>query len=298
MKVPLFSDREKLMKIMQVTGISRAKLARRLEVDYKTLWRWLDREVKPQRRQSSDIDQIFKEYVDLREIITGLRKKARDPIEALKKNKKIRDEFILMMTYNSNAIEGSRMTIKDTEEAIAGNTVRGKKLFEILEAVNHKNAMEFMLREICPGFKISEKYILKLHEIVMYNLNDKLPGAYRTGYVNLTNSDVVLPSAQEVPLKMSQLVRSINHYKRDPIGKIAKDHYDFEIIHPFFDGNGRVGRLLMTTQLLSQHFAPAVIRIEDRYKYYMALEKCSHGDKNNIIQMVCDGIMMGCNLIT
>ena len=297
MKVPVFSDREKLSKIIEATGISRSALARRLEVDYKTIWRWLDNRVKPQRRQSNDIDQLFKEYVDLRRAVVNLKKNVKGPVGILKDNKKIRDEFILMMTYNSNAIEGSRMTIKETEEAIAGKTVKGRELFEVLEAVNHKNAMEFMLKEVCPGFKLDEKYILKLHEIVMYNFNNKLPGEYRTGYVNLTNTDVALPSAQDVPLKMSQLVKNINRYKNDPLGKIAKDHYDFEIIHPFFDGNGRVGRLAMITQLLSRGFAPSVIRMEDRYKYYMALEKCSHGEYNSIIQMVCDSIIIGYNLL-
>ena len=297
MKVPVFSDREKLSKIIEATGISRSALARRLEVDYKTIWRWLDNRVKPQRRQSNDIDQLFKEYVDLRRAVVNLKKNVKGPVGILKDNKKIRDEFILMMTYNSNAIEGSRMTIKETEEAIAGKTVKGRELFEVLEAVNHKNAMEFMLKEVCPGFKLDEKYILKLHEIVMYNFNNKLPGEYRTGYVNLTNTDVALPSAQDVPLKMSQLVKNINRYKNDPLGKIAKDHYDFEIIHPFFDGNGRVGRLAMITQLLSRGFAPSVIRMEDRYKYYMALEKCSHGEYNSIIQMVCDSIIIGYTLL-
>jgi Fic family protein len=297
MKVPIFTDSEKLTKIMEATGISRAKFARRLEVDYKTLWRWLDRGVKPQRRQSDDIDQLFKEYIDLRETIMGLKKEVGDPIEILEDNKEIRGEFILMMTYNSNAIEGSRMTVKETEEAIAGNAVKGKELFEVLEAVNHKNAMEFMLKEIRPGFKIDEKYILRLHEIVMYNFNNRLPGEYRTGYVNLTNADVALPSAQDVPIKMSRLIKNINDYGNDPLGKIAGDHYNFEIIHPFFDGNGRVGRLIMVTQLLSRGFAPAVIRIEDRYKYYMALEKSGHGEDNNIVQMVCDSIMIGYGLL-
>ena len=202
------------------------------------------------------------------------------------------------MTYNSNAIEGSRMSIKETEAAISGHLVRGKELFEILEAVNHKNAMEFMLKEIHPDFKIDEKYILKLHEIVMYNFSNKLPGVYRTGYVNLTNTDIALPSAQDVPIKMSQLIKTINTYTYtdDPVSKISRDHCNFETIHPFFDGNGRVGRLIMITQLLSQGFAPAIIRIEDRYKYYMALEKYNHGDPNNIVQIVCDSIIVGTHL--
>ena len=298
MKIPSFSDREKLEKIMKASGISRSALARRLEVDYKTIWRWLDRNVTPHARQSRDIDQLFKEYFDLRETIFELKKRVKDPIKILKNNRERREELILTMTYHSNAIEGSRMTIKETEAAIAGERVKGKELFEVLEAVNHKNAMEFMFKAIRPNFKIDEKYILKLHEIVMYNFNNKLPGEYRTAYVNLTNSEVKLPSAQDVPLRMGRFVKKINSYGDEPVGKIARDHYEFEIIHPFFDGNGRVGRLIMITQLLSRGLAPAVIRIEDRYKYYVGLEKCGFNDFNNIIQMVCDGVITGYRLLT
>ncbi|MFH1798282.1 MAG: Fic family protein [Candidatus Omnitrophota bacterium] len=298
MKVPFFSDSEKLQKIIKATGISRTALAKRLEVDYKTIWRWLDKGVKPHTRQSRDIDQVFKEYVDLTKIVFDLKKRIKNPLEILKHNEKIRKDFFSNMTYHSNAIEGSRLTLKETETAITGQIVKGKELFEILEAVNHKNAMGYMLKTIYPGFKINEKYILKLHEIVMYNFNNKLPGEYRTGYVNLTNTDVILPSAQDVPLKMGQLLKKINRYNNNPIAKIAKDHYAFEIIHPFFDGNGRVGRLIMTTQLLSQGLAPAIVRIEDRYKYYMALEKGHLGDFNNITQLLSDSIMAGYGLFS
>jgi len=297
MKIPSFTDKEKLEKIIKITGISRSALARRLEIDYKTIWRWLDRDVTPHSRESRDIDELFKEHFDLREILSDLKRKIKNPIKTLKNNPKTWKELILKMTYNSNAIEGSRMTIKETEMAIAGQSVKGKELFEVLEAVNHKNAMEFMLKEITPGFKIDEKYILKLHEIVMYNFNDKLPGEYRTGYVNLTNSEIKLPSAQDVPLKMGQLIKKINSYGNDPLGKISKDHYEFEVIHPFFDGNGRVGRLIMITQFLSQGFAPAIITLEDRYKYYMGLEKSGLNDFNNLTQLTCEGVMMGYRLL-
>ncbi len=298
MKSYSLSDKEKLNKIIEATGISRSELARRLEVSYKTVYRWLDNNVTPHPSQSRDIDQLFKEYVDLRSVVLYLRGKIKDPIKILKTDKKIRDRFILEMTYHSNSIEGSRMTLKETEMAFEGRRVRGKELFEVLEAVNHKNAMEFLLGNIRTGFKIDQSYILKLHEIVMYNFNNKLPGKYRTGQVNLTNTEKPLPSAQEVPLKMGKLVKNINNYGRDPIGKIAEGHYEFEAIHPFFDGNGRVGRLIMITQLLSKGFAPAIIRIDDRYKYYMALGKADFGDYKNIVQMVCDSIIMGYELLT
>jgi Fic family protein len=132
----------------------------------------------------------------------------------------------------------------------------------------------------------------------MYNFGNKLPGKYRTGYVNLTNTEVRLPSAQEVPARMKKLVSSINNYGKNAIGKIASDHYEFEAIHPFFDGNGRVGRLMMLTQLLARGYPPALISVEDRHKYYAALAKCDMGDFRNIVQMVCDGVIKGYNLMS
>ncbi len=291
------SEGEKLRALIREVGLTRSELARLIEVSYRTVYRWLEKGVNPHPFASHRIDELFKQHVDLTPVVEKIRRKFGSPIRILRENKNIRNRFFLEMTYHSNAIEGSRMTKKETQEAIEGKAVRGKEPFEIFEAVNHRNALLEVLSQLRSGFRITEDYLLKLHSIVMYNFHDKLPGRYRTGFVNLTNTEKPLPSAQLVPVKMRALVQGINHYGKNPLAKIARDHYEFEAIHPFFDGNGRVGRLLMLTQLLSRGYPPAIIRLEDRYAYYFALGKGDMGDFKNLVQMVCESVVRGYDLL-
>ncbi len=287
------TDQEKVRLILEETRMTRSKFASLLGVNYLTVYRWLEKGIRPRAKESREIDALFKETIDLRETVKRVCRVGKDPIQLLRGNKNLLDRFILRMTFHSNAIEGSRMSLQDTENVIGGKVVAGKELFEMMETVNHKNAVVFMMERVKRGFRMDEAYLFKLHEIVMYNFPVKLPGRYRTGYVNLTNTDVVVPNAQLVPVKMGQWLKEVNDYGTDPIGKIAQDHYRFEAIHPFFDGNGRVGRLLMATQLLSRGYPAAIIELEDQMKYYTALGKADHGDLKYMVQTICEAVIKG-----
>jgi len=291
------SYKEKIDKIIQAIGISRSGFARRLEVSYKTVYRWLDKNVLPHRTKLREIDQLFKQYVGLKDIVLQLHQGSEDPIKILKTNKVIRDRFVLDLTYNSNAIEGNHMTAREVEMSFGGRRIRDKETSDALEALNHKSALEFLLDNVKPDFKISQEYILNLHKIIMHKFNDQLPGEYRTGRVNLTDAMEALPLASDLPDRMSKFIKNINSYQKDIISKIAHDHYQFEAIHPFFDGNGRVGRLITITQSLSKSFAPVIIRVEDRNKYYLALGKADLGNYDNMLEIIYQGLIRGYELL-
>jgi Fic family protein len=296
-KIPI-NDIEKLSAILTEAKVSKSQLAKLLETSYRNVHRWLEGGIEPQAVWSKKIDEVFKETVDIVPFIDRAARTVGDPIQLLRKNENLRDRFFLEVTYHSNAIEGSRMTMKETEQALEGKNVRGKEPFEIFEAVNHRNALQSMLEEIKPGFKITEDYILKLHSIVMYNFHNKLPGKYRTGYVNLTNTEIKLPAAQLVPGRMEKLIAEMNKKPEQSIIKSAAIcHYEFERIHPFFDGNGRVGRILLNTQLLSHGFPPALIRIDDQGNYYLGLGRADMGEFNSLVQMIGESVLRGFQLI-
>jgi Fic family protein len=292
------SEREKIKLILENSGMTRSKLAELLGVNYQTVYRWLDKGIQPRRKEAHEIDDLFKTIVDLRPTVMNLKERFSNPIDTIRNNKQILDALTLRLTYHSNAIEGSRLTLQETEMVLEGKIVRGKELFEMMEAINHRNAVHFLFETIKQGFKIDEEYVLRLHGIVMYNFNNKLPGRYRTGFVNVTNTEKVLPNAQMVPVRMGQFLKEVNDLTNDPIGKVARDHLEFESIHPFFDGNGRVGRLLMATQLLANGFPPAIIEIEDHMKYYTALGRGDNADFRHMTQLVAESVLKGFDVLT
>jgi len=197
-------------------------------------------------------------------------------IKKLTKNqfKDILDRFTVNFTYESNAIEGNSLTLKDVtiiirEGIISENT----ELRDVYETVNTRDAVELMFNN---KFKINEKDIIELHKTLV-----KKTGV-NFGYKKLPNfllgRNVKTTPPEKVEEEMSKLIEWYNNDKSThPLIKATLFHGRFEKIHPFEDGNGRVGRMLINIILLNHRYPPLIIRKTQRVRYFHALESFDDG---------------------
>ena len=201
----------------------------------------------------------------------------------------LREDLILRWTYNSNAIEGNTLTLNETKVALEGITIGGKSLREHFEAINHKEAIEFVEFLVAKNEMLSEYSIKSLHALILKNIDDKNAGSYRNINVLISGATYRPPTNIEVSSKMEAF---INWYKTKaqalhPIERACRVHVDFVGIHPFIDGNGRTSRLLMNFELMKSGFPPVVLKVENRLAYYEALDKAhTFGDYKPFIELV------------
>jgi Fic family protein len=210
--------------------------------------------------------------------------------------KKIQEQMQIQYIYNSNAIEGNSLNLRETQLVIEqGITIGGKSLREYLEARNHPEALRY-IEEI--GIReLREIDIFTLHQIIMKGIVDST-GQYRTSEVRIAGTNMVPPPAYEVPFLMQDLVDWINRNPNElaPVELAAVLHHKFEHIHPFTDGNGRVGRLLMNLVLLRFGYPIAVIQRVDRKKYLDALSKADTGDLKSIARVIASAVEQSLDL--
>lgn len=184
-------------------------------------------------------------------------------------NKDYIEDFVTRSTYHSNGIEGSTLTYAETYAILYNDNsfkIQGKEPREIYEAINHKKALELVFNNLQNNEEFDERFIKKLNETI--NMDIKDTQSYRTVQVFIQGSEHIPPEPEKVPNLMLYYVYNYNHDKQDIFAKVAKYHIDFEKIHPFEDGNGRTGRLLINYELLKNNFPPVVIEKEDRVKYF------------------------------
>ncbi|MBS3079367.1 Fic family protein [Candidatus Pacearchaeota archaeon] len=188
------------------------------------------------------------------------------------------EAFCSLFTYDSTGIEGNTLTLSETSFLLfEGIVPKEKSLREINETINHKKAFDYMLKY---GGELSKEFILELHRLVVYDtLREDLKsqiGRFRTVQVFVGGS--IPPSATEVPNKIAHLIKwySTNKIKLHPLVLASYFHTEFEKIHPFVDGNGRVGRLLINFILHKNKYPMINIPKKSRFKYYEVLQKAQY----------------------
>lgn len=184
------------------------------------------------------------------------------------------------MVYNSNAIENSTLTLEDTEDILIRHQIRtDHQIREIFEATNLAKAMKYLLNN--PETEISVSLILKLHRILMQNIRDDAAGRFRTNKEWVCVGNHIGANPQFVHGFMSKLVEKYNASNDQYfLDKIVYFHAEFENIHPFIDGNGRIGRLLINEQLDLLDLPPILILNKSKNEeYYPALEEYSKFNK-------------------
>ncbi|QQY79683.1 Fic/DOC family protein [Keratinibaculum paraultunense] len=184
--------------------------------------------------------------------------------------KRLRDEFLIDFTYNSNAIEGNTLTLQETALVLQeGITIDKKPLKEHLEVIGHKEAFFYIEEIVKEKIPLSENIIKDIHSIVLMD-KPQDRGKYRRIPVTILGAVHEPPQPYLVPVLMERLVDEYNKSMKDKhiIEKVALFHLQFETIHPFIDGNGRTGRLIMNFELMKEGYPPINIKFKDRKRYY------------------------------
>ena len=201
---------------------------------------------------------------------------------------RLAEEFMVDFTYNSNAIEGNTLTLKETALALEGMTVDQKPLKDHLEAVGHRDAFLYVQDVAKKEMELSEYVIKNIHALVLMNRpEDK--GQYRRIPVRIMGAYTEPVQPYLIESKMNDLI-AINEARKDKmttVERIARFHLEFEGIHPFIDGNGRTGRLILNLELIRNGFPPINVKFTDRKRYYDAFDAFYRdGNADTMIELI------------
>ena len=190
---------------------------------------------------------------------------------------RLREEFMVDFTYNSNAIEGNTLTLKETAMVLEGMTIDQKPMKDHLEAVGHKDAFLYVQDIASKNIDLTESEIKNIHSLVLMNKpNDR--GVYRSIPVTIMGAFtqpvqpyLIQPKMEELLIENKKREESMNTIERIALFHLLF-HLQFEGIHPFIDGNGRTGRLVLNLDLIRNGYPPINVKFTDRKRYYEAFD--------------------------
>lgn len=188
---------------------------------------------------------------------------------------RLRREFMIENTYNSNAIEGNTLTLRETALILEeGLTIAEKPIGEHLEAIGHRDAFEYVLRLSETDGVLTERTIREIHSLVLI-ADAEHKGVYRSVPVKISGALHAPPPPYLVPAQMERLLQDYEAFKKEKhiVEAAAEFHLRFEAIHPFIDGNGRTGRLILNLELIRAGLLPVDIKFTDRRRYYDCFDR-------------------------
>ena len=189
--------------------------------------------------------------------------------------------------YNSNAIENSSLSIEETEKILLEQMLsRNVSVREVYEAKNLARVMEYK-RIRAKDSELKEELILQIHQILMGGIDDSIAGRYRRKGEYVRVGTHIAPAPEHVELMLENVLinytSDLNTYFLD---KIALFHLKFESIHPFCDGNGRLGRVIINFQLLQLGLPRIIIRNSEKKRYYQAFRDYADKDSSKTMESI------------
>lgn len=290
-------DYQKLLQqIMGASGWTQEILAAKLGVSFPTLNSWINGKSKPQRGINKQaIAAVATEILgaDSVDSATLLKFKAKAmqyklTAKKLVSNQDLLDKLTLNLTYHTNTIEGSTMTINDVKEVLFDNKILSNRTqTEQREAINHQVAMNFLLDLLVRSTKITwtAEIIRDIHLRLMSGIISNA-GLWRNHSVQIAGAHVPLANFVKIPELIEDLCNQLNEKENDPIELLARTHAKFEQIHPFSDGNGRTGRLIMFAMALQYGIVPPIITKDRRSAYYKYLEIAQTKERFDLLEQM------------
>ena len=222
---------------------------------------------------------------ELRKILDS--KRPLDPVTA----KSLQDDFMLRYNQASNAIEGNQLTLIETRVLLEnGITAKGKPFKDHLDVINHREAINYLLDIVKDNKPLSEVHIKEFNSLLLKSTEKEIyAGKYRSMPVTIQGAEHIPPQPYLLQNAMDRLIEQnrLDKENQTPaLERIAKLHADFVAIHPFVDGNGRTGRLIMNLELMNAGYGIAIIELADRENYYNALARADKGDYQAITQLL------------
>ncbi len=294
--------KDQIRILLNQEGLSQEKLARELGVSFATLNSWVNGRSQPRAVAFQKIHERYlkitgqstlsRSELDLKmKVLLSRQRDLPHPLRLILKRPDLLEQFVLSLTYNSNKIEGSTLTEDETATVLFDNrTLPDKTLVEQLEAKNHQTALNYMFRTLQES-PVDEAWILKIHSILMNGIRDDA-GLYRNHNVRIVGSFVPTANHLKVPDLMRDLIKKMGENHQNIFEYCSQIHAGFEKIHPFSDGNGRVGRIMLNAFLLKAKFPPALIQNDKKRLYYTYLQKAQLDEDFSLLEdFIMDAVL-------